>query len=135
MKSFKAPSLLPILIIGDKPRLVAKISALIAKSGNYTPVLDGPRMFRIDAEAEVIRRNNAAARFQPKRIILADIEDETAAMFISRFPKNVVYRVNEASQININSTGNSVRNGDPLIWGNTNIGIGLLKALRMKVPI
>lgn len=135
MKLLKVPSLLPILIISDNPRLIAKISALIAKNGSYVPVLDGPRMLRIDSEADVIRRNNAAARFQPKKIILADLEDNTANLFIKRFPKDVVNRVTEASQINTKNMGNPVRTGTPLIWGNNNIGIGLLKALRMKVPI
>lgn len=56
------------LVIGDDAKLIAKISSVLSKKNFYLPVIDGPRMQRLDADAEVIRRNNAAARARPSAI-------------------------------------------------------------------
>lgn len=121
--------------MSDDPRLLAEVSALVAKKGCYIPVLDGPRVKRPDAEAEVIRRNNAVARSKAKKIVIAALPDDTVSMFESRFPKEMVVRVTQANQVNSRMLGTAVRSGPPLTWGRNNIGIGLLKALRQKTPI
>lgn len=135
MNSFKAPVLLPTLLMGNNPYLLAELSALVAKKGHYLPVIDGPRMSRPDADAEVIRRNNAVARSKAKKIVMADLPQETRSMFSTRFPVNMTLPVQSASDLTSTTLGAAVRSGPPLTWGRKHLAIGLLKALRKKVPI
>ena len=135
MRSFKAPVLLPTLLMGDDPFLLAELSALMARKCHYLPVIDGPRMGRPDAEAEVIRRNNAVVRAKATIIVMANLSQETSSTFSTRFPANMTLRVQVASEVTTKSLGGTVRSGTPSTWGRKHIAIGLLKALRKKVPI
>src|ERR1035438_550947 len=135
MRSFKTPVLLPTLLMGDDPYLLAELSAVMAKKCHYLPVIDGPRMGRPDAEAEVIRRNNAVVRAKAKTIVMANLAQETRSAFRSRFPANMTLSVQVASEVTTKTLGATVRSGTPLTWGRKHIAIGLLKALRKKVPI
>ena len=71
--TYGAPPVLPWLVMGDDPRLMAQISAMLAKRNAYLPLIDGPRLARPDADAEVLRRNNAAGRLQPDQVIFAGL--------------------------------------------------------------
>ena len=135
MKSFKAPVLLPTLLLGDDPYLLAEISALVAKKCHYLPVIDGPRMGRPDADAEVIRRNNAVVRAKAKKIVMVDLSQETRSKFSTYFPANMILHVQKASEVTTKTLGAIVRSGIPLTWGRKHLAIGLLTALRKKVPI
>lgn len=135
MKSFRAPVLLPTLLMGDDPYLLAELSALMAKKCHYLPVIDAPRMGRIDAEAEVIRRNNAVARSKAQTIVMANLSKEARNKFSTRFPAHMTLHVQNASDVTPKTLGAPVRSGAPLTWGRRHIAIGLLKALRKKEPI
>lgn len=41
------PKLLRTLVMGDKPKLLAQVSCLLAKKGCYLPVVDGPCIGRL----------------------------------------------------------------------------------------
>ena len=87
-------------------------------------------MGRPDADAEVVRRNNAAAALQPNVIILARLDQETSSALERCFPPRKTHRI--ASVADFEQKG-LVRRGskdDPLQWGRDRIGLGLLQALR-----
>ena len=89
-------------------------------------------MSRPDAQAEVIRRNNVAARLQPKSIIFAGLDDRTCAQFSTHFPASTTHRISSAAQLQSMA---SRRPKEVLRWGSSRIGIGLLLALRAKQTI
>lgn len=121
--------------MGDDPYLLAELSALVAKKGYYLPVIDGPRMGRVDAEAEVIRRNNAVARSKVKKIVMGDLSQETRRAFSTHFPASMTLHVQSVSDVTTKTLGATVRSGTPMTWGRKHVAIGLLKALRKKIPI
>jgi hypothetical protein len=135
MKPFKAPVLLNTLLIGDDPYLLAQLSALIAKKGHYLPVIDGPRMGRTDARAEIIRRNNAVARSKAKKIVMAGLPQKTRNVFSTLFPAGMTLEFQDTTEATAEVLGAALRSGSPLTWGRQNIAIGLLTALRKKIPI
>jgi hypothetical protein len=69
----------------DHAQLAAQVSCVVARSGNYLPIMDGPRLTRLDRQVEVIRRNNAAARAKPDNIILAGLSDESYRAIVEGF--------------------------------------------------
>jgi len=80
------PRLSDTLLIGGNPHLLAELSSLLGRAHTYVPVLDGPRMWRNDADFEVTFRNNAAARSKARKFILAGLPEDAAAEFRTRFP-------------------------------------------------
>ena len=131
----KCPSLIPTLVIADDARLAAQISCVLAQPGSYLPVVDGPRMTRPDHDAEVIRRNNAAARVKADSIIFAGLEDNAATAMFGHLPAKRVRRVTTSDDVQGLSGSNPQLRGAPLVWGRNRIGIGLLKALRAHTSI
>ena len=129
------PNVLRTLVIGDDPKLLAKISCVLARRGAYLPILEGPRMQRMDRDAEVIRRNNAAARLQPNRIILAGLDDDTCRQFTRRFPARRTQRVSRFEELPEVQAGNRQADAPALVWGHNNIGLGLMTALRARQTI
>ena len=95
----KAPILSKFLIISDNPHLTARISSVLGKKKHYTPVIDCPRLTRHDANNEILRRNNAAARFQPNPIIFAGVEKEVKNSFQDKFPEKIVKYVERAEDL------------------------------------
>ena len=91
--TMKCPTLTPTLVIADDARLAAQISCVLARPSSYVPVVDGPRMTRPDRDAEVIRRNNAAARVKADSIIFAGLPDDAASALSGRLPAKRVKRV------------------------------------------
>lgn len=135
MRSFKTPVLLPTLLIGNDPYLLAELSALLAKKCHYLPLIDGPRMGRSDAEDEAIRRTNAIVRAKAKTVVMANLSQEITDALTAHFPANMTLHVQLASEVMTKTLGAAVRSGTPMNWGRKHIAIGLLKALRQKVPI
>jgi hypothetical protein len=43
-------------------------------------------MGRVDAEVEIVRRNNTAARYSPREIVLAGLDPRAEHAFDGRFP-------------------------------------------------
>jgi hypothetical protein len=95
----KCPSLHPLFVVSDQPKLAAQISCALALPGHYLPIVDGPRLTRPDASAEVVRRNNAAARACAKGIILAGVSDESIAAFQRKYPDYRFVIINDDAQI------------------------------------
>lgn len=125
----KCPELLPTLIIADDARLAAQLSCALAQPRCYLPVIDSPRMTRPNNAAEVVRRNNVAARVKAHSIIFAGLQDDAAAAMLGHLPNKIVRRVSTSLDIEAFSTTASPSKSS-LIWGRDRIGIGLLKALR-----
>lgn len=130
MTSSGCPLMHRALVIGDDAQLIAKISSVLARRNCYLPILDGPRMQRPDADAEVIRRNNAAARVAPSAIFFAGLPQTTCDEFMSCFPANRCFSVSDVSELRQAPHGLAMRPPKVLIWGKDRIGIGLLNALR-----
>jgi hypothetical protein len=53
------------LVIAGDAWLAAQISSALALPGHDLPVVEGPRFLPPDPTAELVRRNNAAARVRP----------------------------------------------------------------------
>jgi hypothetical protein len=131
----KCPLILPTLVIADDARLAAQSSCVLAKRGAYLPVIDGPRLTRHDREAEVIRRNNAAARAKPKSIVFAGLSENSSNALLTHLPMKRVTSVCTAGDVDgLPRDGNPLKS-DPLSWGRNRIGIGLLRALRSGTSI
>ncbi|MBG78247.1 MAG: hypothetical protein CL570_04370 [Alphaproteobacteria bacterium] len=131
----KAPTLSKFLIISDDPYITAQISSLLSKRGHYTPVLDCPRLTRHDADNEVLRRNNVAARFQPNPIIFAKAEQKVKDSFKEKFPNKIVEYVESIDDLTNIEKLSVTRPEEKLTWSKKNIGVGLLLALRQKKEI
>lgn len=131
----KAPILSKFLIISDNPHLTAQISSLLGKRGHYTPVVDCPRLTRHDADNEVLRRNNIAARFQPSPIIFAGVEQKVKDSFKKKLPDKIVEYVESIEDLSKIKKLHFKRPEEKLTWGKENIGIGLLLALRQNKEI
>jgi hypothetical protein len=113
---------------------MAQVAAMLARRRAYLPLLDGPRLTRPDADAEVLRRNNAAARVQPRDIILAGLPAATCELFAKHFPAKKTRRIATIDDLPL-PKGGSHLDGKMLRWGTSNIGLGLLRALRSRMPI
>ena len=71
------PSFDSVAIVGDQSNLIAEIASLFSRPRRYLPILDGPRMGRSDWSHEVIRRTNALAKTQCRRVLLAGLPLES----------------------------------------------------------
>ena len=132
----KCPILQRTLLISDDARLAAQVSCVFAQPGAYLPVVDGPRLTRPDRDAEVVRRNNVAARARSNRVLLAGLSDESRAAIANRFNPRLRPTFQRIETIEdayaIDGAQPSV---PPVMWGRDRVGIGLLKALRARTNI
>lgn len=129
------PTVLPLLVIGDDFRLLAQAATILARKHAYLPLLEGPRVQRPDADAEVIRRNNAAVRIQPRQIIFSGLPQSTCDLFSGLFPSTRTQRITTVDELRACHRNSHARTGNPVVWGNTNVGLGLLRALRARREI
>lgn len=67
------PAVATTLLVGDDSYLLAELSSALRRPRTYLAVLDGPRMWRVDADIEVTLRQNAIARSQAKAFVLAGL--------------------------------------------------------------
>ncbi len=129
-KEHSAPKLQSLLIISDDAKLAAQMSSIYARNGQYVPVVDCPRLARHDADNEIIRRTNIAARYQPDSILLAAPSNPVRRAFEDHLPEmrlDCVYSIDDLKKIKIPPVS---RPKSKLEWGKQDIGLGLLKALR-----
>jgi hypothetical protein len=134
----KCPPLIPAVIIADDARLAARVSCLRARSGQYLSLMDGPRLGRPDRRAEVIRRNNATARVGPDELLLVGLSDESVQEIRNGFSPGLVSKIAPVANVDdLQPLAQVKRRHDsmPLPWGHDRIGIGLLKALRLRREI
>lgn len=127
----EVPAVLPWLVMGDDARLLAQVSSVLAKRNSYLPLIEGPRLTRNDAKAEVLRRNNAAARLQPNEIIFAGLPASTCNLFMEHFGTKRIRRIERVTEVP-RPVESGPRRRRPITWGAKNIGLGLLRALRTR---
>lgn len=125
-----SPGVLPVLIIADDARLAAQVSCRFAPPANqYLAIVDGPRLTRPDADAEVIRRNNAAARIHAERIFFAGLPADAQQRLANILPASKTMAINTEADARtlVNA---KLLTKPPVQWGRDRIGLGVLKALR-----
>ncbi len=135
----KIPRISPDIIFADSAKLAALISCARARPGEYLPVCEGPRLQRPDAAEEIVRRNNAAARAQSRSAYFAGLDSEACAALRTGLNKrravstHVIRESSDIAELPIKRSRN--RQAEPLSWGTTHVGIGVLKALRAGTTI
>ena len=92
-------------------------------------------MMRPDHEAEVIRRNNAAARVNPDIIVLAGLPEDSRKVLADRLPTKLIQLVTGSSDVAGLPLSGAPLKTPSLVWGRDRLGIGLLKALRARTSI
>lgn len=130
----QCPRFASTFIVADNARLAAQASSRFVTPGRYLPVIDGPRIMRPDADAEVIRRSNAIARVGSERLVLAGLSSESEGLLRRNLEGRFAgewFLVTSPSDLPTASS----EGAPPLKWGRDRIGIGLLKALRERRSI
>jgi hypothetical protein len=128
------PPFAKTLIVADDARLAAQLSCRLIVPGAYLPIIDGPRLTRPDAAAEIMRRSNAVARVQPDEILLAGLSSEAHEAMRARFGETGV-RVSSVTGIGDVPKPLAAGELGPLSWGRERIGVGVLTALRARRSI
>jgi hypothetical protein len=131
----KCPPLSETLIIADSAQLAAQASCVFQNPKTYLPLLDGPRLTRPDAEHEIVRRNNVAAKLTPKRIVFAGLSTTSDNAFQDRFPQSKILRMQTGDDFAAYRQQHARSAGRTLKWGSDNIGLGVLEALRSNALI
>lgn len=129
------PAVVPIVVIGDDPQLLAQVSTVFAQKKSYLPLLDGPRFGPQNIDAEVARRNNAIARVSPHKVIFAGLPSTTCELFSSRIPPRMTIRVADIDELRAVQGAQGGEERPPVLWGPQRIGIGLLQALRSRATL
>lgn len=123
----KCPPISKIAVITDDAELAARLSCKLSRHGYYLPILDGPRVMRPDGRGEAVRRNNAIAKANVKRVALVDLSTDQQEAMVGLLPSWSVLKINGND---LSRVLNDKPTPSRLSWGKTNIGVGLLKALR-----
>lgn len=121
------PKVSEIAIIADDAYLAAQLSCALATPETYLPILEQPRLTRLDRDAEIIRCTNALARSKFKYFIFAGLGDITSAALSVSVPTQKTINVRTSSDISSLPFPVRTLKKEPLIWGKDRVGIGLLK--------
>lgn len=125
----KCPRITDTAIISDDPFLAASASARLAAKGRYVAVLDGPRITRDDASAEAIKRTNAIALVKPKTVIACALPPEALALLRPKIPPRMLKVCESEEELRTLLSSPQLDQREPLKWGTSAIGVGLLKAM------
>lgn len=123
----KCPPIQKLAVVADDAELAARLSCVLKRRGYYLPILDGPRMTRPDGRSEAVRRNNAIARANVKRVALADLSTEQQSAMASLLPSRSILTITDHDLPHILQDEAAP---STLTWGRAHMGVGLLKALR-----
>lgn len=123
----KPPPILTSAIVADDAELAARFSSIMSRRGHYLPVLDGPRMGRLDHDNEAVRRNNAIAKAGVKKVTLGNLAPDQQAAMRAILPAGSVGSVTAED---VAQFCQAQANQPKLRWGRSQIGVGLLEALR-----
>lgn len=122
----RVPTFESTAVVTDSAALAARLSALFVRPGHFLPITDGPRMTRIDASNEIIRRVNALVFTQAKRLLVAGLSPAASEAMSAGWKHCTLsddFEVLAASLIGVVK-----RRPTALQWGQTNLGVGLYKA-------
>lgn len=128
----KAPKFTGTVIVSDDAELAARMSCLLARTGHYLPIINGPRLTRPDPDAEVTRRNNAIARTKSKEILLAGLSSDASRLLKDKLQSRKVRTLDDDTSLNELKSAIARFDPEPIRWGRDYIGIGLLNALRAR---
>ena len=113
--------------MSDDAELAARLSCILSRRGHYLPVLDGPRMGRPDNDNEAVRRNNAIARAGVRKVTLGNLDPDQDAAMRALLPAGSVGSVTAED---VAQFYQAEPDRPKLRWGRSQIGVGLLEALR-----
>jgi hypothetical protein len=86
-------TILPLIAIVSNASIAKSLSQKFTSNKYYFAIMEEPWVLRIDAENEIIRRNNLLALFQHEYLILAGCEEKTRDLFMKHFPRKYHRRV------------------------------------------
>lgn len=130
----RAPALSTDLLITDDALRASAVSCALARPGTYFPVLDGPRMKRLDSDAEATRRTNAVARAGSRTVFLTGLPDDGHTAIRRRLPERYIRTLTDDQAIQALLPPDR-RAREPLAWGRDRIGVGLLLAMQQGTSI
>ena len=112
------PPIVRSLVIAEDARLAAQMSCALTVPGHYLPVVEGPRLLHPDPGAELVRRNNAAAKVQPDSIFMTGLSDQPYEALMARFASHLkerARRISMAEEIDLLADPARFK-GPPLTW-------------------
>ncbi len=115
-------------IIGDNAIMLAELSSIFSRPGQYLAVSDGPRMGRSDASNEIVRRKNIGGMVKPRKIVLLGLPDDTAAKIATGLPQEVILIAADVPTALVGLLGQARVPKAELRWPTTNLGVGLMLA-------
>ena len=127
-----APTLAQIAIVSDDPMIVAGALSLFPRLGELVSVIDGPRMTRIDADNEVIRRVNALVGAGVKQVITSRLDAAQQSAFSAAWKASPLLSADSVESLALLLGRRVKRRKAKLEWGTTNLGVGLYLARRSK---
>lgn len=131
----KCPPIGPTAVFCDDPYQAARMSARLAKRGQYLALLDGPRVTRSDAPVEAVRKTNSLAFANPKSVIACGLSTEAIGLISPRIPPKMLRVIDSPAVMPARPiTGVTAPKGS-LVWGMEAIGVGVLKAMYAGVDI
>lgn len=128
----RIPTFNPCTLVCNEPELAAQLSVALSMKGTYLPLMDGPRLSRHDAEGEVIRRTNAIAAAQSKKIVVVGCSEQVSQSLKGRVPAEIVKQVGAITEDALQPAGIKLKSGAPVQVNRKSIGPALLLALRAK---
>jgi len=79
--------ILPLIAIAGNTSVARALSERFASSKHYFAIMEAPWVSRLDAENEIVKRNNLLAYIQHEHLILAGCGERIRKLFMKRFPK------------------------------------------------
>lgn len=79
--------------------IAAKLSAIFTSEDCYFPVIDPPRIRRLDSTNETIRRMNLLARLRPLRVILGKLTTEEKLALVGSIPLKKIDNIENPEEL------------------------------------
>lgn len=88
-----------IVCISDSPELAAIISSCFNRSGEYFPVLSGPKMPEPLRDTDVTRKTNTCSMLRAEKVIIAAMNEIDAASFTDKIGRDRVVVIRSLDEI------------------------------------
>ena len=79
--------ILPLIVIAGNASVARALSERFASSKHYFAIMEAPWVSRVDAENEIIKRNNLLSFIKHEYLIMAGCEEKIRKLFMKLFPK------------------------------------------------